>query len=191
MSARIAIPYWSGAGHTAKLAQAIAEGAGRRGVPADLLEVSALTDACWDKMHGAQAIVFGAPTYMGSAAAAFKAFMDETSDFWMEQPWRDKLAGGFTMGSAASGDKANTLISFATLAAQHGMIWIGQAEIGPPANSAEPVHNSEGFWLGLAATASRDKSELIEATGLRTAQTYGVRIAESCLRWGNAGRLPK
>lgn len=54
----IAIVYFSGAGHTAKLASAIADGAG----PARIINVEATRDADWTALDAAQAIVFGSPT---------------------------------------------------------------------------------------------------------------------------------
>ncbi len=169
---RIAIAYASGAGHTLRLARAVADGA----PGARLLDVEALDDTGWSALHAADAIVFGAPTYMGNVSAPFKAFMDISSDFWLDRLWKDKVAGAFTVGSSASGDKANTLTTLAIFAAQHGMIWIGQDEIGPPARTDNPV-NHDGFWLGLAATASRDKSRLIGEADLETARRFGTRIA--------------
>ncbi|MCH2165668.1 MAG: flavodoxin family protein [Marinovum sp.] len=174
------ICYCTGAGHTRRLAEHIARGASS----AALLDVETIADEDWARLHAARAILFGAPTYMGSAAGAFKTFMDATSDFWLDQLWQNKIAGGFTTGSANAGDKSLTLMSFATLAAQHGMIWVGQAEIGPPANTSNGEINRDGFWLGLAATASRDKSELIMPADAETARRYGVRIAEAVARWG-------
>ncbi|MEO0390437.1 MAG: NAD(P)H-dependent oxidoreductase [Pseudomonadota bacterium] len=171
----IAICYATGSGHTRRLAGYVADGAG--GV---LWDVEQPVD--WDALLAAKAIVFGAPTYMGSASAPFKAFMDATSAVWADQLWRDKIAGGFTTGSSTSGDKSSTLMQFATLAAQHGMIWVGQAEMSPP--TADTELNADGFWLGLAATSSRDKSQLITPADAQTARRYGMRIAEAVGRWG-------
>ncbi len=180
----IVIAYCTGAGHTRRLAQDIAIGAG---AGAALVDVETLTETDWPQFHTARAIVFGAPTYMGSAAAAFKTFMDASSDFWADQPWRDKIAAGFTVGSSPAGDKGNTLSELSVFAAQHGMIWVGQSEIGPPTRhfeAGEPVLNRDGFNLGLAATSSRDKSELIGADDLATARLFGARIAAATARWG-------
>jgi NAD(P)H dehydrogenase (quinone) len=47
-----------------------------------LLAVADLVDTAapgWAALDAADAIIFGAPTYMGSASAPFKAFMDATS----------------------------------------------------------------------------------------------------------------
>ena len=40
-----------------------------------LIKVEAVEDE-WSALELADAIIFGAPTYMGSASAGFKAFMD-------------------------------------------------------------------------------------------------------------------
>ena len=172
----VAVPIWSGAGHTRKLAAAIAEGVARAGGTAMVLEVTDLDDAGWQTLHDADAILFGAPTFMGNVAGAFKTFMDETSDFWSDLPWKDKIAGGFTVGSSPSGDKLNTLMTLAIFASQHAMIWVGPDEIGPPTNKHETDINRDGFLLGMAATSSRDKTELIPPGDMETARRYGARI---------------
>lgn len=176
--AGIVIAYATGAGHTRKLAEAVAGGAGPL---ARLMDVESGAD--WETLHSADAIVFGSPTFMGTVSARFKSFMDATSDFWGRQLWRDKIAAGFTAGSSPSGDKANTLATLAVFAAQHGMIWVGQAEIGPPNAPERAGINTDGFWLGLGATSSRDKRQLIEAGELETARLFGIRIARAVRRW--------
>lgn len=179
----IAVAYCTGAGHTRRLAQEVARGAG----DAALIDVESMQPADWDRLNAAPAIIFGAPTYMGNVAAPFKAFMDATSDFWSDLPWRDKLAAGFTIGSSPAGDKLGTLQTLAIFASQHAMVWVGQAEIGPPTQTfapGEPVLNSDGAMLGLTATSSRDKSRLIEPGDLATARAFGARLAGAAARWG-------
>lgn len=180
---RIAIAYCTGAGHTRLLAETIAEGARGEGAAVTLIDVEAMSDADWTVLDSAHAIAFGSPTFMGTVAAPFKVFMDKTSDFWAEQPWQDKLAAGFTVGSSPSGDKVNTIITLATFAAQHGMLWIGQAEIGPPSRDDDLTLNADGFSLGLGVTNSRDKTVLIEEPERETARLFGKRIALAARRW--------
>jgi NAD(P)H dehydrogenase (quinone) len=77
----------------------------------------------WEVLDAADAIVFGCPIYMGSAA--LKAFMEETiQPQFLEQRWKDKLAAGFTNSAGMSGDKLLALQQLAVFAAQHGVIWI-------------------------------------------------------------------
>nr|WP_246705870.1 flavodoxin domain-containing protein [Rhizobium leguminosarum] len=60
------IVYHSGYGHTQRMAQAVADGAG-----ATLLAIDAegnLSDDGWAALDTADAIIFGSPTYMGDLA---------------------------------------------------------------------------------------------------------------------------
>ncbi|WP_031191886.1 flavodoxin family protein, partial [Streptomyces peucetius] len=74
-------------------------------------------------LDAADAIVFGSPTYMGTASGAFHVFAEATSKRWATRAWQDKLAAGFTNSGSKSGDKLHTLQFFTVLAAQHGMHW--------------------------------------------------------------------
>lgn len=186
---QIAILYWTGAGHTRKLAAAVADGATSTGATVDSIDIAALDASGWGRLHSADALIFGAPTFMGNVPGAYKMFMDETSDFWADLPWQDKIAAGFTVGSSPSGDKLNTLMTLAIFASQHAMIWVGPSEIGPPTRSDNADINRDGFLLGLAATSSRDKSRLIEDGDLETARRFGSRIATLTRRWGTAPSL--
>lgn len=178
----IVLLYWSGSGHTRRLAQHIAEGAG----PAcRLIDVDAITQEDQAEIDRADAMIFGAPTYMGSLAAPFKAFLDDSSGGWADQTWANRIAAGFTVASFPSGDKLTSLMQLAVFAAQHGMIWVGQAEIGAPVRPEYPGINETGSWLGLAATASRDKSLLIDPGDAETARRFGARITEATRRWAH------
>ncbi len=180
MSTPICIAYFSGSGHTARLAQAIAEGAdGARLIAADHIGADD-----WQALDAAPAIVFGAPTYMGSTAAQFDMFLEEAASRWPGQDWADKIAAGFTVATYPSGDKLSALTRMAIYAAQMGMVWVGQQEIGAPVDPDKPGINRQGSWLGLMATSSRDKSQLIEPDDLETARRFGARIAAASQRWG-------
>ncbi len=151
--------------------------------PPHLSETDALADADWAMMDRAPAIIFGAPTYMGSAAASFKAFMDGSTGRWDDRLWKDKVAAGFTVASYHAGDKLSTLQQLAVFAAQHAMIWVGQEAIGPAPGTAGEGPNRDGSYLGLSATASRDKAALIDAGDLGTARRFGARIGLAIRRW--------
>src|SRR5690349_3665261 len=90
----IAIAYHSGSGHTARQAAAVARGAASvPGVTVALHDVSALTDDLWAALDRADAIIFGAPTYMGGPSAVFKAFAEGTARAWADNlAWKDKFA---------------------------------------------------------------------------------------------------
>jgi hypothetical protein len=71
---KVAVVFHSGYGHTVKQAEAIAKGANGTLVAIDA--EGQLTDAQWDILQSADAIVFGSPTYMGSVTWQFKKFAD-------------------------------------------------------------------------------------------------------------------
>ncbi len=179
MSSPIAIPYFTGSGHTRRLAEAVAEGVGK----AHLIDIEAMSEGDWQPLDAAPAILFGTPTYMGSSAARFDQFLEDASDRWADQLWADRLAGGFTVATYPSGDKLNTLMRLAIYATQMGMLWIGPNAIGPPVDPSNPGINKDGANLGLMATSSRDKTQLIDAGDLETARLFGARVTQAVDRW--------
>ena len=125
MSILVSIVYHSGYGHTSVLARSVQSGvASIEGAAPHLVDVTQMTDRCWEILDASDAIIFGSPTYMGAVSGPFKTFMDRTSGIWFQRGWQDKLAAGFTVSSSQAGDKFATLSQLATLAAQHGMLWI-------------------------------------------------------------------
>ncbi|MBQ0722911.1 MAG: NAD(P)H-dependent oxidoreductase, partial [Paraperlucidibaca sp.] len=90
--------YHSGFGHTEQVALCVVNGANRvAGVQAQAMSV---VDVDWEVLAAAEAIVFGAPVYMGSVSATFKQFMDDSSRTWFAQGWQDKVAAGFVNSGA-------------------------------------------------------------------------------------------
>src|SRR5690349_16292280 len=90
--AEIVVVFHSGYGHTQRVAQAVADGAG-----AHLLAVDAdghLPAHGWDLLAGADAIILGAPTYMGGPSWQFKKFADASSKVWYAQGWKNKFFAG-------------------------------------------------------------------------------------------------
>jgi NAD(P)H dehydrogenase (quinone) len=180
----VAIAYHSGYGHTAAVAEAVARGVNSvAGAKAVLVPVEQ-AEARLNELHGADAIIFGAPTYMGSASAPFKAFMDSTSKFFATGAWKNKLAAGFTVSASQNGDKLNTLIQLTVFAMQHGMVWAGLGLL--PGNNSSKGSNEDlnqlGSFIGAMAQANADQgADGIKASDLRTAEHLGRRIAELAL----------
>lgn len=180
----VSVVYHSGYGHTAKVAEAVVAGAKAAGATANLIKADGISDADWATLDGSDAIIFGAPTYMGGVSAQFKTFADATSKRWFTLAWKDKIAAGFTNSGSYSGDKLSSLQYLATLAAQHGMIWVGQAEPAPVLSEAQiPTHddiNRIGSWLGLMTQAnSKAPADIAPPAGdLETAKRFGKRVAD-------------
>jgi NAD(P)H dehydrogenase (quinone) len=182
----IVIVYHSGYGHTHKIAEAVAAGAGST---ATLLPIDAegnLPEGGWDLLNAAKTIVFGSPTYMGSVSWQFKKFADASSKAWFTRAWKDKLAAGFTNSASLYGDKASTLSYLMTLAMQQGMLWVGTGAL--PANTKASTRddlNNLGMSAGLMTATPSDASvdEMVPGD-LATAKAFGERIAAVTARLG-------
>ena len=156
----------------------------RDGALARVMDVQTMGVADWAVLDRADAILFGAPTYMGSVAARYGAFLEEAGERWMDLGWKDKIAGGFTVATFPSGDKLATLQRFSIFAAQMGMIWVGPAEIGAPVYPERDGVNADGGWLGLMATSARAPRGTVRPGDLATAERFGARVADLAARFG-------
>jgi NAD(P)H dehydrogenase (quinone) len=190
--ARVAVVYHSGYGHTGVLAHKIAQGVRDSGNEAVLLQIDSAVqdfDPILAQISGADAVVFGAPTYMGDVSAAFKAFAEASSKVFATGGWSDKLAAGFTNSHSFAGDKEHALNSLAILAAQHGMNWINLGIPAPNVTAAErgpDTINRVGSFIGLAAQSDNVSPERSPPAGDReTARLLGVRVAKAAQRWRN------
>ncbi|WP_370082058.1 flavodoxin family protein [Streptacidiphilus sp. MAP12-16] len=177
----VSIAYHSGFGHTTVIAEAVQRGAKDGGAAVNLIAVDEITDAEWESLDASDAIVFGSPTYMGTASAAFHAFAEASSKRWFGSAWKDKLAAGFTNSGSKSGDKVHTLQFFGILAAQHGMNWVSLG-LHPGWNNSEASEhdlNRLGIFLGAGAQSNNDQGpEAVHGADIATAEHLGRRVAE-------------
>jgi NAD(P)H dehydrogenase (quinone) len=175
---KIAVVFHSGYGHTLRMAQAVAEGA-----HAQLVTIDAegnLLEGGWETLAGADAIIFGSPTYMGNVSWQFKKFADASSKPWYGQAWKDKLAAGFTNSAGMNGDKQSTLNSLFTLAMQHGMIWVSQGLM--PSNTKAAKRNDTNYLVSYSGAIAQSPSDASPAEmlpgDLETAKLFGQRVAD-------------
>src|SRR5882757_347662 len=180
---KIVVVYHSGYGHTVKIAEAVARGAAAIKGTSVLLVSAEQAPGRWELLDGADAIIMGAPTYMGSLSAPFKAFMDATSHLqYAEKRWANKVAAGFTNGASRGGDKQNSLVQLMTFAAQHQMHWVnlGLNYGNNRSVTNEDILNRDSYTLGMAGQADMDQSGDVfsPASAVRTAEFLGRRVAE-------------
>lgn len=181
MPVNVTIAYFSGYGHTLELANAVRDGAESiTDTNCTMVDVAVPSEINWDALDASDAIIFGTPTYMGTASGAFHTFIEASSTRWMKQAWVDKLAAGFTNSGSMSGDKVHTLQYLSLLAAQHGMHWISLGLL-PGWNTttgSENDLNRLGFYLGAGAQTWNDQGpEGVHASDLATARHLGARVA--------------
>ncbi|WP_158889455.1 flavodoxin family protein [Amycolatopsis anabasis] len=179
---RLSIACHGGRGHTARLAEAVRAGASQvPGTEVTRIPVEEITVRHWHQLDESDAIIFGAPTYMGTASAAFHTFAEASAKRWFTRRWQDKLASGFTNSGSMAGDKSGTLGYFGTLAAQHGMVWVSLG-LAPGWNSSSGSEfdlNRLGFYQGAAAQSNvDDRSGNVHKSDVATAEHLGRRVAE-------------
>jgi NAD(P)H dehydrogenase (quinone) len=174
---KVAIVYHSKQGHTKILATEVAKGA--QSIADTHVDIISATDKIdWELLNSSDAIIFGCPTYLGNVTGEFKLyFMDASGDAYLNQKWKNKIAAGFTNSHSASGDKLTVLLQMAVFAAQHGMIWVGQAE-KRSGSSIDDV-NRLGSYMGSMAQCDPSLGDILPPQGDRkTAFLLGKRVAE-------------
>ena len=189
----LSVVYHTGSGNTGRAAHALADGArSASGLDVHLIELTPaqIDSGRWNDegalatLAASDAIVFGAPTYMGMVSGVFKMFADATAPLWFSQAWRDKIAGGFTSSGYPSGDKVSTLHYLATLAGQLRMIWVGPT--APASNLTQDGEDIDrwGFYLGVGVQGQMQDGDATPTAGdLETCRRYGARLAGATLRW--------
>ena len=182
--AKVAVFFHSGYGHTLRMAQSVAQGAG---TGAELLAIDAdgnLIESAWNTLAAADAIIFGSPTYMGSVSWQFKKFADASSKPWYSQAWKDKIFGGFTNSANVNGDKHSTLHYFMTLAMQHGGLWAGT---GLNYNNTKASKRDDVNYLAssagpMAQTPGDASAAEMNEGDLEPARLFGARIAAAAAK---------
>ena len=168
---KVIVVYHSGYGHTERVADFVAQGANAQKVVIDA--DGNVDETGWQALNGADAIIFGSPTYMGMVSWQFKKFADATSKQWFSSAWKDKVAGGFTISASPSGDKLSTLHYFITLSMQQGMIWVGQPSMND--GTVNRLGSNSGVMAQVGPTSPAAD---IPQGDLDTARAYGARVAE-------------
>lgn len=174
----LAIVYHSPYGHTAKVAQHIAQGATQVGVTVHLMNIENID---WNVLDQADAILFGCPTYMGNLTSGLKQFMEQSSKRWLARTWQGKLAAGFTNGGGLSGDKLAVLQQINLFAMQHGMLWTG-LPLMPTGRNTEDLNRMSSF-LGLMTQSDNAPVDVTPPKGdLETAVWFGEYVALLLIR---------
>jgi len=144
---RVKVIFYSAHGHTYRLAQAVAEGAGEvHGAEVEVLQVPELLpretlEKCGDRkarkifaqiafaqpadMAKADAIIFGTPTRFGNMCVEMRYFLDQTCNLWAQNNFVGKVGSAFTSSSTQHGGQESTLITFYITLLHLGMIIVG------------------------------------------------------------------
>jgi len=172
----ILIVYYSGTGHTALLADAVASGArGIAGSDVRLLSVDSVShnDVAW-----ADALIVGSPVHLANISAPIVEFLDSLP---FNGEMRDKIGAAFVTAGGISAGEETVQLAILRAMLVYNMIVVGgptwTEAFGASAVTVEPP------FADTAATASIDS--IFVAKGSR----LGARVAEVAnLLKGRGGR---
>ncbi len=192
--AKVLVLYHSTYGHLETMAQAVAEGAaGVDGVTVDIKRVAetvpeeiarashykldqAAPIATVADLEAYDAIIIGAGTRFGTAAAQMRQFWDQTGGLWFTGALVGKVGGAFTSTASQHGGQETTLVGLHHTLLHHGLIVVGL-----PYSFKGQMRMDEitgGSPYGATTITNGDGSRLPSDNELDGARFQGRHIAE-------------
>lgn len=161
----VLVVYHSGGGHTAALAQAVAEGA--RSVEGAVVALKRVGDVRCDELLATDALIVGSPVYWSNMAGEVKTFFDR----WTTEchvlppafPMKDKVGAAFVTGGEVSSGKEIALMTIVAAMLGNRMIVV-----------------SDGQALGATATTGEGGLPL-DAKATDEGRRLGTRVSELAL----------
>ena len=200
---RVLVVFYSRTGHTARLADAIAEGA--RSVPSTTVTVRRIADVAPEEVIAAQpkwkesrdrlaaqyetlsgiqelvehnALIIGTPTRFGVVSAELKLVLDQAGGLWAKGAFVDKVGAAFTTVQTPHGGHETTLFSIMTVMANLGMILV------PPGYTDRAVFSAGSPYGATSTTGTGGATE----ADLAVARLEGARVAR-VTGWLLAGKV--
>jgi NAD(P)H dehydrogenase (quinone) len=144
---KVLIVYYSMYGHVHRMAEAVAEGAGRvdgaevhlrrvpETLPPEVLEKMGAVEAqkafanvpvCTvDELADADAVIFGTPTRFGNMCGQMRQFLDATGQLWATGALVGKVGSVFVSSATQHGGQESTILSFHISLLHHGFVVVG------------------------------------------------------------------
>ena len=193
----VLIVFYTRRGNTAKMAEAVADGAKKEGANVKLMRIEddvpidiVKRDETWYKIHQelqeqyppsdpfsvidemaqSDAIVFGSPTRFGNMAHEMKKMWDLSTDLWFTGQLIGKVGGVFTGASSVHGGQETTALSMMFPMLHQGMIIVG------PSYDVKELHES-GSPYG-PSTIVGPNSDQIKEVDLIVANSLGSKITK-------------
>lgn len=189
---RILILYYSKHGNTQKMARLIARGVQKvdgceavvRTVPVDGIDESAAADPLITEQELADCdgLLLGSPSHFGNMAAPLKAFIDSTSQIWLNGNLEGKPAGVFANSSSIHGGQETTLINMMIPLLHHGMILAGL----PYSEKALLFTETGGSPYGATHWAQTGDRRGLDSNEKQLCLAQGQRIAQLAKTLKNA-----
>ena len=195
---KILVLYYSSYGHTAQMAEAVAEGIREGGAEAVIRHVpetapeEVVKSAGFQKMEGHtciggpdelaeyDGIVVGSPTRYGRMTSQMAAFWDQTGGLWQNGGLVGKVGAAFTSTASQHGGQETTQFSILTNLLHHGMIIVGLDYGFDGQLTLEAVHGNSPY--GASTIAAGDGSRQPSELDLAGATYLGRRVAQTAAK---------
>jgi NAD(P)H dehydrogenase (quinone) len=171
---RVVVVVASQTGHTAKLAEAIAEGAREVGAETEVIRAE---DAGAEHLEAADALVLGSGVHMGGMESSMRAFFERVAPLWLQGRMIGKLGAAFvSAGSGARGGAELALISMWANLAEHGMLLV------PMHNRLDGYASAGCHWGPVAWTNPRAGQAGPTQAHIAACRAHGKWLAECAVR---------
>ena len=193
-AAKVLVCFYSRYGATAKLAEAIAEGA--RMIPPDEVRIRRIPDiesedvirqdARWWRARAelaedypeplaadlawSNAVVLGSPGHFGSMAAAMKYWLERTFSPWRRDEMEEKAGAAFTSTATMHGGSESTIFGLLTTLMHLGFVIT-------PAGYVLPTLGSNQCPYGATAVTGADHQLQPTSAELAAARSLGFRVS--------------
>lgn len=191
---RVLVLYYSSYGHTARMAEAVADGAREAGATVEVRRVAEtvnqeiaraaqfspdLSHAVLDdpnELPGFDAIIVGAPTRFGRMPSQMAAFWDRTGELWTSGALNGKVGAAFTSTASQHGGQETTLFSMITNLLHLGFVIVGLDYGFGGLKAVDEVEG--GTPYGASTIAGTDGKRAPSAIELDGARYQGRRVAD-------------
>jgi NAD(P)H dehydrogenase (quinone) len=196
--ARILVLYYSSYGHTAQMAEAVADGVRQAGHECEIRRVPETAPPEVAKNAGCSAnanhleiegphalaeydgIVVGTPTRYGRMTSQMSAFWDTTGGLWMRGALVGKVGAAFTSTAAQHGGQETTLFAILTNLLHMGCTIVGLDYNYAAQNGSEEVKGGSPY--GASTIANSDGSRQPSQIDLDGARYLGRKVAETAAK---------
>ncbi len=196
---KVLVVYYSMNGHTHRLAEAAAEGARqvggaevelrrvpetlseaelkRRGADAEARKVFTDVPVCTaEELEGADAVIFGTPSYLGNMAGQMRTFLDSLGDLWKRNALVGKVGSVFVSSGSQHGGQEAAILSFHPTLLHLGMMIVGLPYSFESQRRIDEV--AGGSPYGATTIAGRAGERMPSETELAGARFQGKHVAE-------------
>jgi NAD(P)H dehydrogenase (quinone) len=190
--ARILVLFYSSYGHTAQMAEAVAEGVREAGHECDLRHVpetappevaqaagfQPLQHACIegpDALTAYDGIVVGTPTRYGRMSSQMASFWDQTGGLWMKGALVGKVGSVFTSTATQHGGQESTILGFIPTLLHHGLVVVGLPYAFQGQMGVEEVKGGSPY--GASTITGGDGSRQPSEIELEAARYQGAHVA--------------